>query len=219
MYSKGWSPQFLLWVLVYIALLLPTLRGVVLAIVLSLINFVEADVFLILLPDEHWIMVGTVLARSALLILLVVEFLGQIWPSPQRGAAMRRISAYVTWAVIAGSIVAAVFSLPRAAQAYQDRRLAEHPCAEAIAYLREQPAWPTDTDTDTIITQQSEVWRDLYPWLRTGYDIHVLDGYSPDQPPDAIVLNQLDELLAGRGDTAFWWIERSDTPASVTSPL
>ncbi len=199
LYSKGWSPQFLLWVLVYIALFLPTLRGVVLAIALSLINFVEADVFLILLPDEHWLMAGTVLARSALLILLVVEFLGQIWPSPQRGAAMRRISAYVTWAVIAGSIVAAVFSLPRAAQAYQDRRLAEHPCAEAIAYLRAQPAWPTETDTDTIITQQSEVWRDLYPWLRTGYDIHVLDGYSPDQPPGAIALNQLDELLAGRG--------------------
>ena len=45
-------------------------------------------------------------------------------------------------------------ALPRAAQAYQDRRLAEHPCAEAIAYLQEQAAWPR---RPTIVTQQIEV--------------------------------------------------------------
>ena len=211
LYSKGWSPQFLLWVLVYIALLLPTMRGVVLAIILSLINFVEADVFLILLPDEHWIMVGTVLTRTALLILLLVEFLGQIWPSPDRGAAMRRLSARAAWVLVAVSIAAAALSLPRAAQAYQDKRLAEHPCAEAIHYLHEQASWPTDT----IITQQDEVRRDLYPWLRTDYDIRVLDGYGPEEPPVAVVLQRLEDL----DDREFWWIERSDVPASGTSPL
>ena len=67
LYSKGWSPQFLVWILVFIVLLVPTIRGIMIAITLSLSNFVEADIFLILLPEEHWIMAGTVLVRTVLL--------------------------------------------------------------------------------------------------------------------------------------------------------
>ena len=193
LYSKGWSPQFLLWVLVYIALLMPNLRGVCIAILLSLVNFVEADVFLILLPDEHWIMVGTVLTRTLLLVLLGIEFIGQIWPAQDRAHSMRKWAALASWVVMALAIVAAVVGAPKAAQAYEQRRLAEHPCTDLVAYLDAQSDWPTEV----IITQQSEVWRDLYPWLRTEYDIHVLDGYSPvDQPADEVVLEKLDDLLA-----------------------
>ena len=211
LYSKGWSPQFLLWVLVFIALLLPSLRGVLVAILLSLVNFVEANVFLILLPEEHWIMAATVLIRTVLLILLLLEFLGQIWPTAAAGSRIRRAAAGLTWAVMLVSVVLVPVGLPRAAQAYQDRRLAEHPCQEAIAYLREQAPLPGDT----ILTQQSEVWRDFYPWLRSEYAIQVLDGYSPqDQPPEEVVLQRLQDVPAGE----FWWIERSDTPPSGTSP-
>jgi hypothetical protein len=215
LYSKGWSPQFLLWVLVYIALLLPTLRGVTLAVVLSLINFVEADVFLIILPEEHWIMVGTVVARTLLLILLMLEFLAQIWPNERRGVVLRKFSAYASWAIIAVSIVAAIVAAPRAAQAYADRRLAEHPCPGAVEYLREQAQWPSST----IVSQQSEVWRDLYPWLRNEYEIHVLDGYANEQTPESMVLQNLENVLATRDTREFWWIERTDIPPSPTSPL
>ena len=209
LYSKGWSPQFLLWVLVFIALLLPTLRGVLLALLLSLVNFVEADIFLILLPDEHWIMAATVLIRTALLVLLAVEFLGQIWPAPA-GVRMRRVAATLTWAVMLITVALVPVAIPRTAQAYQDRRLAEHPCREAIVYLRQQAPQPGDA----ILTQQTEVWRDLYPWLREEYKFRVLDGYSPDRPPEDVVLDRLHDLPAGE----FWWVERSDAPFSGTSP-
>src|SRR5690606_34447344 len=78
LYSKGWSPQFLVWVLAFLALLLPTLRGVILAIFLSLVNVIESHLFLIMLPDEHWLLVGTVITRTLLLFLLMVEFTAQI---------------------------------------------------------------------------------------------------------------------------------------------
>ncbi len=212
LYSKGWSPQFLLWALVFIALLLPTLRGVMLALLLSLINFVEADIFLILLPDEHWIMAATVLLRTVLLILLMVEFLGQIWPASARGRLMQRSAAAGSWAVLLVAVLLVPLGWPRASQAYQERRLSEHPCPTAVAYLREQAAQPGNL----ILTQQSEVWRDFYPWLRQEFELRVLDGYSAqDEPAQDVVLAQLQTLPAGE----FWWIERSDTPPSGSSPL
>jgi hypothetical protein len=211
LYSKGWSPQYLIWVLVFIVLLLPTLRGVLIAVMLSIVNVVEADIFLILLPEEHWIMWGTVLARTALLILLMVEFLAQIWPNVVMGQRVQRASAVLAWSVMLAALVGTLVAAPRAANAYVERRLAEHPCREAIAYLREEAGWPNHT----ILTQQTEVWRDLYPWLRTAYTIHVLDGYSPDRPPSDVVLERLQEL-APPGE--FWWIDRDDAPFSGTSP-
>ena len=91
LYSKGWSPQFLVWILAFLALLTPTLRGVALAIAFTFINFVESHVFLVILPDERWIMVVTVLARTILMLVLAVEWLGQIWPAGLGARRLRQI--------------------------------------------------------------------------------------------------------------------------------
>ncbi len=210
LYSKGWSPQFLLWVLVFIALLLPTARGVTVGVFLSLVNFVEADVFLILLPDEHWIMTGTVLARTALLVLLLVEFVAQIWPRRTHAATVQRAVAWASVAVMVVATVAALAGTPRAAQAYWDRRWAEHPCQAAVSLLRAEAGGPNTL----IVTQQTEVWRDLYPWLREEYTFHVLDGYTPEGDRADATLARANEHV----NTEFWWIARTDAPYSGTSP-
>lgn len=209
LYSKGWSPQFLLWVIAFVALLLPTLRGVLLVVLLSLINFVEADLFLILLPNEHWLMAGTVIARTLLLVLLVVEFLGQIWPSPIVQTT-RRWAATATWAVMALAVVGGIASMPRAARAYQAQQLANHPCRAAIELLQAEAGGVVNT----IVTQQPEVWRDLYPWLRQDYAIQVLDGYAVDDDFTAEVLRRADALPSQE----LWWISRPDIAPSPTSP-
>lgn len=209
LYSKGWSPQFLLWVIAFVALLLPTLRGVLLVVLLSVINFVEADLFLILLPDEHWIMVGTVMARTLLLVLLVVEFLGQIWPS-RAVQATRRWAATATWAVMALAVVAGIAATPRAARAYQAQQLAAHPCREAIELLQAEAGGVVDT----IVTQQPEVWRDLYPWLRQAYTIQVIDGYRVDYDFTAEALRRMLALPPQE----LWWISRPDIAPSFSSP-
>ncbi len=211
LYSKGWSPQFLVWVLAFVVLLLPTFRGMVLAIMLSFVNFIEADIFLIMLPNTYWLLWATVLLRTMLLMLLALEFLGQIWPRAAIGHAMRRAGAALTWAIVAAACVGAVAAAPQAAQAYQSRRLAQHPCRTAITYLQDQAPWPNHT----ILTQQADVWQEFYPWLRNLYELRVLDGYSPDRSPEDVALEKLNAMaLPGE----FWWVERTDLPFAETSP-
>ncbi len=208
LYSKGWSPQFVVWILALLVLLTPSMQGVVLAIALTAINFVESTVFLLVLPQEHWLLVATVLARTLLLVLLAAEWLGQIWPAATVGRRMQLLAARLAWIVVAAALATAVAGAPRAAQAYWERRTAEHPCREAVTLLRGH----ADTAQPTVITPQISVWRDLYPWLHDEYAIHVLDGYDPnDRPAEAVMGDKLAQL-AGIGE--FWWVEQTSAPGS-----
>ena len=154
---------------------------------------------------------ATVLLRTVLLILLVLEFLGQIWPASGERPRMRR-AAGGDLGRAAGRRAARAARLAAAAQAYQERRLAEHPCRTAVAYLREQAARPGQL----ILTQQRRCGTTSIPGCASRYELRVLDGYSPqDEPAQDVVLAQLQTLPAGE----FWWIERSDTPPSGSSPL
>ena len=135
LYSKGWSPQFVVWIAAFVVLLTPNLRGMLVVLALTALNFLEAQVYLILLPDEPWIMVFTVLLRTALLVLLAGEFLGGIWPTGQTGARLALYARRGTAIVLVGVVVGVLLGFPRGAQAYWDRRLANTPVADAIALL------------------------------------------------------------------------------------
>ena len=112
LYSKGWSPQFVVWILALLVLLTPSMQGVVLAIALTAINFVESTVFLLVLPQEHWLLVATVLARTLLLVLLAAEWLGQIWPAATVGRRMQLLAARLAWIVVAAALATAVAGAP-----------------------------------------------------------------------------------------------------------
>ena len=212
LYSKGWSPQFVVWILAFLVLLRPNLQSVLLSVALTALNVIESSIYLILLPDARWIMVGTVLARTTLLLLIAVQWLGQIWPSLRAGQYMQRMAAQLAGAVMAAMVVGVIAGAPVAAQAYQDRRLAEHPCRAAI----EQWTAEADGVTQTIAMDDTALWSDLYPWLRTAYELVVVDGYNPEDVPAAVV--EADKLaeLARAGE--FWWVERSTAPAGQWSP-
>ena len=212
LYSKGWSPQFIVWVLAFLVLLTPRMHGIVLVIALTAINFVESTIFLLVLPDEHWLLVATVLLRTLLLLLLAVEWLGQIWPAMPTGRRLQLYAARAAWAVVGTALVIALLGAPRAAQAYWDRRTAEHPCREAIALLQENAGM----GQGAIITPQITVWRDLYPWLHDEYAIHVLDGYDPNDRPAVEVMGAKLEQLAGAGE--FWWVEQGEAGQGAGLP-
>jgi hypothetical protein len=213
LYSKGWSPQFLVWVLAFVALLLPTARGVALAVTLSMVNIVEAYVYLILLPDERWILNGTVLLRTVLMIIVAVEFLAQIWPRSGRGR-MQRWAPALTWIGVTTSLLLGVLSLPRMANAYGERRFAELPCRDAVVFLQQQSGGLTDA----IATTEIDLWRGLYPWLRDEYTLRVIDGYDrTDRAADAVLSERL-AAFAGSGE--FWWLysdaAAEPAPSSLT---
>ena len=209
LYSKGWSPQFLVWVLAFIVLLLPTLRGVALAIGLTAINVVEVQVYSILLAESQpWLLTATVVARTLLLIWLLMEFLGQIWPQPQRGAILRRVSGGLVWVTLSAALIGALVASPRVANAYASRRLAEHPCRQAVEFLRDQAvSTSAPSPTDLIATGQPATWQLMHPWLRNSYNLQVVDTYSYlDEAPEAVASRRLAELAA-QTDGDFWWLE------------
>jgi hypothetical protein len=74
LYSKGYSPQFIVQLIPFAVLLLPNLRGVSYVILLDVINFLEGTVYFIVLPQEHWLLVATVLLRTLILVALTVEY-------------------------------------------------------------------------------------------------------------------------------------------------
>ncbi len=55
-------------------------------------------------------MVGTVLVRTALLLLLAVEWLGQIWPTTGSGQRMQLVAARLMAGVVMVAIVAGLLA-------------------------------------------------------------------------------------------------------------
>jgi len=212
LYSKGWSPQFLVWILAFICLLLPNLRGVLLATAFTLTNVVEAYVYLILLPNERWILVVTVVLRTVLLVLTAVEFLAQIWRTRSEPehvpAAFGRFAAAATWVALVATLLAGIIGAPRIAQAYSDRRLAENPCYDAIRFLQAQTI--ESPLTEKIAMTEIEVWRNLYPWLRHDFDLRVIDGYSAEDEEPGVVIPV--RLRAFVGEEEFWWLYTDHAP-------
>ncbi len=215
LYSKGWSPQFLIWILAFVVLLTPNLFGVSIAVALSVINVIESFVFLIILPQEQWILAATVILRTVLLILLGSEFLSQIWPTASVGQRLGRASRNLAWIALLIGLVGAILATPRAAHAYQDRRLAEHPCQAAIEFLMEEAG----KKPDRLLTESLTVWQDFYPWLRQEYTLRVIDTYSPiDEPPAVVLARTLDEELS-EGDEVWWVSDASEGLAGASEGL
>ncbi len=214
LYSRGWSPQFLVWVLAFLVILLPSARGVALALALTFLNVIESYVYLTLLPGETWILTGTVLLRTALLIILALEFLAQIWPPP-RGAGLRRSARIAGFAAMAAAILFVLAGTPRMASAYGERRYAETPCHEAISYLRDQAAAPGSPTK--IATTEIDLWRNFYPWLRTEYEMRVVDDYDANDRPAAIVRSERLASFVG-DDREFWWLYSIPGAADAALP-
>jgi hypothetical protein len=202
--SKGWSPQFIVWIVVFVAVLQPSLLGATVISLLTALNFVEAYIYLILLPDERWLLVATVTLRTLALLLLGAHWLGQIWPQPARAAFLLRWSRRLLVLLTLSSVVILGAGTPRLLQAYGERRLAEHGCRPAIDFFRAEE----QAIARTLVTTQIELWRELYPWLHERYDLRVLDGYSSqDRPADEVMGEQLAAILAeAKGE--LWLIER-----------
>ena len=64
LYFKGYSPQFLVMILPFVLLLIPGWRKIAYVLLLSAINLVEYPVYFVVMPDQHWLLAGTVLADA-----------------------------------------------------------------------------------------------------------------------------------------------------------
>jgi hypothetical protein len=74
-FSRGYSPQFALWYLPFLVLALPNGWGLAYATLLTIDSVVERIFYFLLLPESKWLLIGTVLVRTVLMLMLVPEYL------------------------------------------------------------------------------------------------------------------------------------------------
>jgi hypothetical protein len=187
-YLKGYSPQFLVWLLPFTILLLPGLRGVVYALLLSVVNLVESPLYFTVLPGQSWLLVGAVLARTGLLLLLSVEYGRMALSEPISARWSRRLC-------LGAAVLLAIFGLvavPFAYDAFYQGRLATSPYRPAIEVL----AAEVDPGARVIIGDQ-DAFDATYAFLHSRFDVTSVqtDWWYPDWEP------RLARAIDGHGQT------------------
>jgi hypothetical protein len=210
LYSKGYSPQWLGWVLAFIALLLPNLRGAFYAVVVSLANLIEGNVFFTMVPDEHWLLMVTVGLRTLIFILVGAECLFILrphWLTPVVGRAWRWMLIGLAAVLVIGAMPASV----RFVQAYFDVRHQLSPYRATIDMLRTE-SQPGAALILTSYDHRAYDW--LYPYLRGRLAFYMLDDYAPPgESVKARTLATLEQIAQLHRD---WWF--FDSNPSTESP-
>jgi hypothetical protein len=176
LYLKGYSPQFLVWLLPFAILLLPGLRGIIYALLLSVVNLVESPLYFTILPDQPWLLVGAVLARTGLLVLLSFEY-GRIALSQPISARWSRRLCLGAAALLA---ILGLAAAPFAYRAYYQNRLDASPYRPAIGALI-SGAEPGAR----VIVGDQEAFDAVYAFLQRRYDLTSVqtDWWYPDWEP------------------------------------
>lgn len=203
LYSKGYSPQWLGWVLVFIAILLPNLRGAFYAVVTSWVNLIEANVFFIVVPDEHWLLIMTVGIRTLIFIMVGLECLFVLFPSwfSRFQRAWRSLLIGLAVVLLISGAVAGV----RFVHAYFDVRYQLSPYRATIDVLRAE-SQPYMALILPSYDHRTYDW--LYPFLRNRLTFYMLDDYAP--PGDSVVTRTqalMDEIA--RRHHAAWFFDSS----------
>ncbi len=184
LYSKGYSPQFIVQLIPFAVLMLPHLRGVGYIILLDIINFLEATVFFIILPEQHWLLVVTVLFRTLLIVALTVEY-GFILFDVRRPRVIALQRRSFAGLLICVSVALLVLLYPLG-QAYRSSRYATEEYRPVMDLLRAQS---TPSRAGLILTDQA-LYQRFYPFLRAQVGIYL----SPEEDELSAMTMAHDEL-------------------------
>jgi hypothetical protein len=165
LYSKGYSPQFMVYLLPFCLLLLPPGRAVLYALLLTFLNFLEQPVYFVLVPGERWLLAGVIVARTLLLVALAGEFALVLFDRESaRVAKIRRWGlAAFTGLLLLGSILA----VPRLGAAYTARRYQQELYRPMVGFLRSQAR-----GGEALLFSEWDLYLRFYPYLRRDYRIY-----------------------------------------------
>ncbi|MGC8879157.1 MAG: hypothetical protein ACP5R2_08030 [Anaerolineae bacterium] len=208
LYSKGYSPQFLVYLLPFIVLLFPNRRGVAYSLLLTVLNVLEQPIYFVLVPDAHQLLLGIVVARWLILGVLTLEFASVIW-----GATLQRLESVRRYAPAALSALVGIglaAGLPGVAGSYVQRQLREEPAAPLIGYLSTQQA---QAQTRWLVLDDHALLRHFKPYLHAAYTIRVAGGAN--LPPEAS--NRALEETLGEA-TQLWFVTQQVGEAPRPAP-
>ena len=196
LYSKGYSPQYIVTLLPWSALLLPNLRGVLYAILLSAINFLEGTAYFIIFPEERWLLAGTVLSRSALILALTIEY-GMIFFSLS-SPRVERIRDQAFWVLVVILLLAGCAAVYPLSKAYVENRYAQEEYRPVIELLQGE----AEKGAQCLVLTDQSLYPRFYPWLRKYMDLYLVED-EKEITEVATVCNEL------------WLFRRGEVPSAV----
>jgi hypothetical protein len=183
LYSKGFSPQFLVYLLPFILLLFPNGRGLTYALILTGLNILEQPVYFVLLPQATWLLIFIVIVRFLVMLVLALEFALVIWGPEKRLAFLVKPQQYAPLALGTLSVLALLVLTPMMLRAYADDRLAHSPAHTFIGFMQAQaqnigdsPSCEVGPDSLRLFLSEPATYRELYPHLRRDLALHLVVG-------------------------------------------
>jgi hypothetical protein len=164
-FSKGYSPQWIVNLLPFIVLLLPDLRGVVYSILLMGANVLEFPVAMVLLAEHPWLFMVAVILRTVLLVLVTAEFVLFLFPSSKVKRALGMALTSVVLLIFLGGAPVAALAL----RDYSTERYAENAYAETLDHLTGEP------EGGVIFTDQS-LYQQLYAFLVRKHGLYLVEA-------------------------------------------
>lgn len=79
LYLRGWSPQFMVWLLPFAVLAFPGGRGFLVATGLSVLALLEYPAYFVLWSEHEWMLWIVVVARTLAILTLGVVFARRLW--------------------------------------------------------------------------------------------------------------------------------------------
>ncbi|RME98293.1 MAG: DUF2029 domain-containing protein, partial [Chloroflexi bacterium] len=174
LYNKGYSPQFLVYLLPFVILLMPNGRGLTYALILTGLNVLEQPVYFVILPDAHWLLTFVVISRAVILLLLGVEFGLMLWPLPERQSIAGQLHRLAPAVLGGAAALALLLLIPVTVWAYNTRQLESSPLG-AFAQFMNLQASSAETPPRLLLSDQS-TYRQVYPQLRGAFDLQLTDG-------------------------------------------
>ena len=206
LWSKGFSGQFVVYVVPFVVLLLPNWRGLAYAAVLSVLWIAEFPLSLLTFATAtveapNWFIVWIILARTIILIMLCLEYAALLSPRARLQRVFSRTAA-IALTVVGISVLPASVAL---LNTYTLVRLANDPATPAIDLIARSSSGP-----NTIVMSSNRVYRRLSPAARAVGETLLLP--IAKHVPDGVRIQWLNDLAA-RGP--FWFIADEGDPDSV----
>jgi hypothetical protein len=179
--SKGYSPQFLIYLLPFIILLFPTERGLVYALILTGLNVLEQPIYFVLLPDAPWLLIFIVITRFALVAVLALEFAVLIWPLERRWPRLPVVQQQLPRYLTGGAILALLVLVPLLLWSYHSDRLTNSSVATFVNFIKVQTKnieniQPGPAGKPRLLLSDQATYHQLYPYLSADFDLQLTDG-------------------------------------------
>jgi hypothetical protein len=187
LYSKGYSPQFLVYLLPFVLLLMPDGRGLTYLLSLTFLNVLEQPIYFVLLPEARWLLTFVVLARLIVMLVLAVEFLFIL--SPLRLAPLTQARQYAPLALGGLMALALIILTPLTLNAYSGSQAANSAMGTFAGFMETQ-LQPENSRPRLLLSEQ-DTYQQIYPYLRQSYDLRLTDGASRFKGSEALTTPDL----------------------------